>query len=388
MRLEGVNRVEQRLDMVLAPERYGLGVSEVCSLWGVSRQTFYVWRRRYEAEGLGGLGDRSSRPTSSPGRMPSTLENRIADLRRAHPRWGPRRIRAELARQGLDPPARSTIERVLARNGLRSVAVSSAAPPRRFVRDAPNELWQLDGKDWVLADGTEVHIISVLDDHSRYCGATVAFFDETGQAAITVFDRAVAELGLPESTLADRGSIFTGRRTNCVVAFERHVWAYGVYTINGRGYHPQTQGKIERFHRTLIEWLEDNGPYRSLRGLNRSLEAFRQDYNHQRPHQALDDTTPAQVWAATPPAGPDPQLAAQRCRRQSLHTVQPNGTITYGPWFIAIGTAWARTKVQVIDVGHIIEIHDADGQLIREVKPDRDKHYLGTGNPRGRRPRQ
>lgn len=387
MRLEGVTRVEQRLDLVLAPERYGVTVKEACQLWGVSRETFYVWRRRYEREGLGGLEDRSSRPARSPGRMAPDLENRIVDMRRAHPRWGARRIGAELRRQGRQSPARSSIERVLVRNGLLNPPAPAASPLQRFVREHPNELWQIDAKEWPLTNGTVAQIISCIDDHSRYCPASRAFAELSTQAAIATFDEAAGELGLPESVLSDRGTVFTARRTNGVGAFERHVWGFGIYTINGRAYHPQTQGKVERFHRTMGEWLADNGPFSTLRALNRSLDEFRHDYNHDRPHQSLADATPAEVWAATPPARPRPELAAERCRRESLHPTWPNGNLTYSVWVIGVGKEWASTKVRVIDLGHVIEIRDAAGELIRDVKPDYAKRYLGSGRPGGRRAR-
>lgn len=382
--------MEQRLDMVLAPEQYGVTVAEVCQLWGVSRQTFYVWRRRYEDEGLAGLEDRSSRPARSPARMPADLEARIVDMRQAHRRWGPRRIRSELERLGAAAPARSTIGRVLTRNGLVAPPPPAAPPPRRFVRQRANELWQLDAKQTVLSDGTAVQVISCLDDHSRYCGACTAFAELSSEAAIAVFDAAVAELGAPEATLADRGAIFTGRRTGSVNAFERHVWACGTITVNGRGYHPQTQGKVERFHRTLIEWLEDHGPFPTLSALNRSLRRFRHHYNHERPHQAIGGATPAEVWAAAPKAGPSPELAAEHCRRESLHTTSPKGSVTCGDWVIGLGLPWARTKVRIVDRGTTIEVRGPDGGLIREATPEHGRRYLGTGKRGGhrRRPEQ
>src|SRR5687767_9911968 len=246
MRFEGVSRVQQRQQMLDAVERGELTVTEACRLWGVSRQTFYVWRRRRDGEGDGGLGNRSSRPRRSPGRMAPTLESLIVDMRRAHPRWGARRIRAELRRRGV-------------------------------------ELWQTDAKEWHLSDGTVVQVVSVLDDHSRLCGAVRAFAALSCEAAIEVFDAAAAALGEPEGVLSDRGGVFTGRSSGCVNAFERHLWALGVCTLNGRPYHPQTRGKVERYHRTLGEWLADGGPFADLGALDASLAAFRHDYNHARP---------------------------------------------------------------------------------------------------------
>jgi transposase InsO family protein len=388
MRFEGVSVMEQRRQMLDAVGNGDLTVTEACELWEVSRQTFYVWRRRRDAEGDVGLGNRSSRPRRSPGRITRLVESQIVDLRKAHPRWGARRIRVELLRRGVSTvPARSTVHQVLVRNRL--VRASPPKPPEsviRFVRSKANELWQMDAKEVALRDGTVVQVISALDDCSRFCGAVEAFPALSSQAACAVFDAAVAELGLPESVLCDNGAIFTGRVKHCVNLFERHLWAHGLYTINGRARHPQTQGKVERYHRTLNEWLTDHGPFDTIDELNTSLMLFGHHYNHERPHQGdgMNDSTPAEAFTAAVKAGPDPTLATQRCRRENVRRTTPTGNIGYGEWTIGLGRVWGRTQVRVVDYGATIEIYSVDGDLIRTVKPDHTRTYLGTGNPRGR----
>jgi transposase InsO family protein len=380
MRMEGVSRMDQRLDMVLAPERYGLTVREVAGLWGVSRETFYYWRGRYEAEGEAGLANRSTAPHRSPGRLAWAIESQIVELRTGHRRWGARRIRAELRRRGIIAPSVSTIHRVLVRHRLVRPAPKPPPATQRFEREAPNELWQLDGLEYPLTDGTTAHIVSVLDDHSRFCGHSKAFESFDAEAAIAVFNAATRALGLPYSTLTDRGSQLTGRRTSTVSRFERHLWPLGVVTINGRGYHPQTQGKIERWHRTLREWLDDNGPYQTLDQLNAELGRFRSDYNHDRPHQGIGDLTPAQRWAATPPRGPDPAGTIDRRQREALRTTWSNGNVRWGEWIIVLGRPWANTKVRIIDTGDRITVLDGD-QPIRIVTPDPARHVIASGRP-------
>ena len=389
MRLRGMDTVEQRLDMVRAIEDYGLTATEAAQLWGVSRETWHKWRRRYDSEGIAGLADRSTRPKNFPSRIEGRVEVEIVRLRTDHRRWGPRRIQAELRRRGLTAPAVSTIQAVFARNGLTALPPPKAKPVIRFQRERPNELWQIDAKEWALLDGTKVSIISVLDDCSRFCPAMGVVAGEfQGADAVAVFDAAVAVAGVPVSVLSDRGTQFTARRHNTVSAFERHVWATGAYTLNGRGYHPQTQGKIERFHRTLGEWLDDNGPFGTVDALQRCVEAFRDDYNHARPHQALSDATPAEVWASLERATPDLDATADRRRRECLRPTGPNGNLRYGQWAIGLGTTWANTKVRVVDLGHRIEIYAGD-ELVRAMTPDSTKTYLGTGRKRlGRAPRQ
>lgn len=384
MRFQGVSRVEQRKEMLEAVSRFGVTVVEACRLYDVSRQTFYYWRRRLEAGGEEGLENRSTAPRRSPGRIPWELEAQIVDMRGAHRRWGARRIRAELRRRGVETPARSTIERVIVRHDLRSAPAPKPPPPVRFERERVNELWQMDAKDYVLTDGTKVEIVSCLDDRSRLCVAIEAVPALNGATAVSVFDAACAEAGAPESVLSDRDSVFTGRTKPTVSDFERHLWSLGVYTLNGRPYHPQTQGKIERYHRTLGEWLEDEGPFDTLEALNASLKEFRRHYNDDRPHQSLGDATPGEVFAEVEKAGPDPLKATERCRREAIRPTKDNGNMYYGDWIIGLGRAWASTKVRVVDLGSVIQVWAADGSLIREVEPDPTLSYLGTGKPRGR----
>lgn len=386
MRFERVDRVEQRREMLDAVAGGELTVTEACALWKVSRDTFYVWQRRRATEGDAGLENRSSRPRRSPARMDPVLEARIVDMRKAHPRWGARRIRSQLRRADGDAPVRSTVHQAMVRNGL--VAAAPSRPPEatvRFERSNANELWQIDAKETELRDGAEVQILSVLDDHSRLCAAVEVVAALSCEAAMAAFDAAVTAVGLPRSVLSDNGSIFTARRTGAVNMFERHLWAQRVVTINGRPFHPQTQGKIERYHRTMNEWLEDNGPFDDLAALAASLTAFARDYNHERPNQALDDDrTPAEAFAAATKVAPEAAEADERCRRESIRRTTPTGNVGYGEWDIGLGRAWARTQVRVVDYGSVIEIRSADDELIRNVKPDHTLRYLGTGNPRGR----
>lgn len=377
MRFNDMSRVEQRLELLTAPERLSVTVSEACVLFDVSRSTFYEWRTRYGLEGVAGLGNRSTAPRVSPGRIPEGLESMIVEMRKSHRRWGPKRIRAELLRAGVVPPACSTIGQVLVRNGL--VGEPPLPPPLpliRFERGRVNELWQTDAKETRLADETKVHIISVIDDRSRYCPHLQAFPELTADAAIEVFDRSVENTGLPEAVLADRGVIFTGRTYGAVSPFERHLWTLGVYTINGRPYHPQTQGKVERFHRTINEWLQDNGPYTSIEELNEGLAVFVDDYNHHRPHQSLNDQTPGEVWETVEKTGPDPALAEERCRRETIRPTNNTGNITYASWVIGLGRRWARTKVKIVDLGHTIQVWSPDGEHIRDAIPDPTRRYL------------
>src|SRR5919106_4017349 len=191
MSLRVVTMAELRLEVLLEPERTGDSVAEVCRRRGISRDTFYEYKRGYAQEGATGLEPRSRRPVRSPRQIDVDLEVEICKLRKDHQRWGARRIRTELRRAGWDPPAISTVHHVLRRNHL--VADQPKKRPkanRRFEREVPNDLWQIDATKTHLQDGAEAWIVDALDDHARYLLAAVAITGPTGEAAWTCFSEA------------------------------------------------------------------------------------------------------------------------------------------------------------------------------------------------------
>ena len=280
MALQVVSMKELKLD-VLLEERTGDTVTAVCRRRGISRETFYVYRRRYQAEGVAGLEPRSRRPRGSPGQIEPELEARICRRRHEHPRWGARRIRirSELARRGLDPPAVSTIHQALKRNHL----VAERPPPRqrgaskRVERESPNDLWQVDATEVPLADGSRSWVVDCLDDHARYLLSALACPTPSGEAAWACFVAASSAYGLPRQLLSDNHLSFTGRLFGVTVDFERKP-AEVDELINAAPAHPQTLGKLERFHRTLKEWLVDEGPPSHPEQLPALLERFRSHY--------------------------------------------------------------------------------------------------------------
>jgi transposase len=200
--------VEQRYHAVMEVGA-GVPVSEVAARYGVSRQSVYTWLARYQASGLSGLADRSHRPVSSPLRVDAQVEALICRLRRERPGWGPRRLVFEVGRRGVGPvPSRSTVYRVLVRNGLVAVAVRGRrrGDYRRWERSVPMELWQMDIVGGVfLADGSECKVVTGIDDHSRFvvCAAVVA--RATGRAVCAAFVAALERFGVPGEVLTDNG---------------------------------------------------------------------------------------------------------------------------------------------------------------------------------------
>jgi transposase InsO family protein len=384
MALRVVTMTELRLEVLLEPQRTGETVAEVCRRREISRQSYYRFKRRYQAEGPEGLEARSRRPCHSPWQIDVDLEVQICHMRKDHPRWGARRIRAELRRAGMDPPAVSTIHRVLRRNHL--VADQPRKRPKatkRFEREVPNDLWQIDATRTQLEDGAEAWIVDALDDHARYLLAARASTGPTEEAAWQAFSEAFTRYGLPRQLLSDNGLCFTGRLHGFEVAFERKVRSLGVVLINSRPEHPETLGKLERFHKTLKEWLADEGPAKDLVQLQEILDRFRAHYNEERPHQGIADLTPAERYHPTPaPTFLDDQLAVPDYPAGAIvRTVWRNGVVTYDRRNIGLGKRWAGCKVRIVPAGTLIHVYHGN-TLLRSLAFEPGRRYHSQGRSR------
>lgn len=377
---------ELRLEVVVERERTGASVAEVCRRHGISRETYYRYRRRYLAQGLEGLRDRSRAPIRSPGRIEPALEAEIRRMRTDHPRWGARRIRAELHRRGVDPPAVSTIHQALRRGGL--VAPGPPRKPkalRRFEREVSDDLWQIDATRVLLATRRAAWVLDAIDDHSRYLLAAVAASRPTGEAAWDCFEAAATRYGLPRQVLSDNGLTFTGRLHGTEVAFERNLAELGVELVTSGPYHPQTLGKLERFHRTLKAWLADEGPARDLPHLQDLLDAFRHHYNADRPHQGIGDLTPAERYRFRPPVAEVPASLGVDHHGEPVyppHSIvrKPSkwGVISYQAHQIHLGSRWAGARVRVIPVGSLIHVFYGE-ELVRVLAMDPSVNYQASG---------
>ncbi len=238
-----------------------LSVTAAAAAYGMSRQHLHRLLRRYRDGDLEALEPRSRRPRSNPGRTPEPVRTRIIELRTELTGRGldagPVTIAWHLEREGLGVPSTSTIRRILHAAGL--VVPEPRKRPRsswiRFEAAAPNELWQSDVTHWRLADASEVEICSWLDDHARYLLGCTAFRRVGGDDVVATFGAAGEEHGWPAATLTDNGAIYTSRFTGGRNGFEYLLAYLGVRQKNGAPGHPQTQGKIERFHQTLKRWL-------------------------------------------------------------------------------------------------------------------------------------
>jgi transposase InsO family protein len=383
--LKVVSMPELRREVLLEIQRTGEPVAAVCQRFGISRATYYRYRRRYLAEGLEGLEDRSRRPNHMPARMDPQIEIEICTMRKIHPRWGARRIHAELDRKGISPPAVSSIHQALRRNHL-----VADQPPRRpkafkrFQRDISNDLWQIDATQIRLASRKKVWVLDMIDDHSRYLLSALGAAAPTGDAAWDCFEEASSRYGLPRQVLSDNGLCFTGRLHHMEVEFERGLKEMGVELINSGPYHPQTLGKLERFHKTLKLWLADEGPAEDLPHLQELLDAFRHHYNTERPHQGIGNRTPSERYRFAGPdldgpvsTGVDENGEPTYPPHSIVRKVSSIGNLGYKGSQINIGVRFAHARVRVVDVGELTHIFWGE-ELVRVLKvdPTKERHPL------------
>lgn len=296
--------VEQRYHAVMEVLSAGAQVTEVAKRYGVSRKSVHAWIRRYRDEGLAGLEDRSHRPRAHPWQLDAEIEARVCELRREYPRWGPRRLAFELERAGVESvPSLSTIYRVLKRHDLVEGASRKRRREdyRRWQRGEPMQLWQMDIMGSVmLVDGTECKLISGIDDHSRFCVIAAVVPRATARAVCRALVAALETYGVPEEILTDNGKQFTGkygRPRPSEVLFDRICRNNGITHLLTKIRSPTTTGKVERWHRSIQEeLLADEGPFADIEHARRAVEKWQREYNTQRPHQALNMATPAEVF--------------------------------------------------------------------------------------------
>lgn len=279
--------------------------AELCKRYEISRKSGYKWLKRYEAEGPEGLADRSREPHHQPNRSGEETEKAILDLREEHPAWGGRKLRKRLLNLEVEEvPSASTITEILRRNGkLNDAPEAGQQKHQRFERKAPNDLWQMDFKGhFALKSGGRCHPLTVTDDHSRFNICLSACTNETSATVQKHLIEAFRKYGRPIQILSDNGPAWscTIRRQACN-QLEAWLIRNGIDPIHGRPYHPQTQGKEERFHKTLnAEVIRTRAEWEDIEQCDRAFIEWRAIYNEVRPHESLDDDVPLSRYQLSP----------------------------------------------------------------------------------------
>lgn len=331
----------------------GSNIAELCRRFDISRKTGYKWIERFVTQGYQGLVDRSRRPKTSPAITSSVLEKAILQVRELHHAWGGRKIRKYLQNQGWQQvPVASTITAILRRNGCIEPCESLKHMAwKRFQAKAPNDLWQMDYKGHFAANQGRCHPLTVLDDHSRYSLGLEACSNErtmtVRQRLISIFER----YGLPKKMLMDNGSPWGSDKRHTFTPLTVWLIRQGIGIIHSRPFHPQTLGKDERFHRTFKAEIGQYCIGLSLEQCQRRFDAWRDVYNLQRPHEALDMQVPADRYQPStwrykkdpPPIdyGPDDQI----------RKVQHGGWISYQGKEYSVPKAFYGERVAVRPMG-------------------------------------
>jgi len=292
--------MDQRIEFVTLASTPGANISLLCRRFGISRPTAYKWLARHAARGPAAMADQSRRPHASPARVDQAVEHAVLSVRDTHPAWGGRKIRAWMQRHSaIAPPAASTITAILRRHGRIDPAESAKRGPMTRFEDAhPNGTWQMDFKGHVpMRRGGRCHPLTVLDDHSRYCVALRSCTDETEGTVRAELVTAFERYGMPERILCDNGSPWgSAGPARAWTALEVWLLERGVGVAHGRPSHPQTQGKDERFHRTLKAELLCRVDLLDQRHAQSVFDPWRTMYNTQRPHEAIGMLPPIERY--------------------------------------------------------------------------------------------
>ena len=377
-------------------------VTFFCRQHNVSRSWFYKVRAEAEIKGKwGALELRSTRPESHPARTPEALAELAlsirAELQKEGLDFGPLSVAAKLRRQGLRPPSRATLARIFMRAGV--VNPEPKKKPRtafrRFVYPAPNCCWQIDATNWTLASGRVIVIFQVIDDHSRLALASLVASGETAAAALEVVATAIERHGVPQKFLSDNGTALNNQRRGRSTQLVTFLHAFGVETMTGKPGKPTTQGKNERFHRTLHKYLNAREPSKTMEALQAHVDRFDRYYNTQREHQGLaPGMTPQQAWDATPvAAAPTRPRGNASSEARQYEKVGPqsaqrlaarHGSLRFRGIRFMIGREYAFQTIHIIYSSKKITFFDSDGtQLISHPWPEPGVRNVGNGKPRG-----
>lgn len=364
----------------------GRSIREVASSIGMSKSWVAKQLAFYRQGGYEAVGPKKRGPSTPFRQTAPEVEDAVV-------RW-----RKHLAEEGLDAGARTlafhlcrefgerapsvaTIHRILRRRGF--VTPQPQKRPRsswiRFEASLPNERWQTDATHWTLADGSGVEIVNYIDDYSRLVVASVAFRVATAPDVVATFYKAAARYGFPTKLLSDNGCIYTAAHRGGRTKLETELITLGISFSHGRPYHPQTQGKVERYHQTLKNWLRRQRKVRTVEELQRQIDWFVRYYNEERPHQARG-TTPLEAWRALDRAAPGSEgqslTPATRVRHDK---VDPVGkfTLRHGGklYKIAVGRAHKHKRILVLVEDLDIRVLSDEGELLRRLTLDPSRRY-------------
>ena len=355
---------QQRVEFVVSASRREKSFTAWCEEFGISRPTGCQWLERYQQQGLAGLAERSRRPHRSPRLTAGELEQRVVELRQRYPDWGASKLRILLQREGIEL-ARSTIHRILLRRDLVHPADRHQHATERFQRERPNELWQMDFKSPIGWDAP-VGPLSVIDDHSRYLITLHMTGRAYGELVREQLQTAFGHSGVPEGMLMDHGvPWWNGQAASGWTELGVWLMRQGIELHFSRIRHPQTQGKVERFHGALEmarrkRGLPEGEPRQAW------LDNFRYEYNHVRPHEGLGMRTPASLWHVSPRSYDPNPTAWDYGVGSEVYRLNRNGQLKLqGRWW-QVSEALRQQWVEVKPIDQRILVYYCRS-LVREI---------------------
>jgi transposase InsO family protein len=365
--------------------RTGRPIAELAAAHRVSRSWLYKLRKRYRLEGVAGLEARSRRPKTSPSRIADLYADEIVRVRKeideAGYDAGPESIRAQMATPGRNTPSVSTIYRVLRAGGF--ISPEPHKRPKsswtRFAADFPNECWQADVTHVEVANGVVFEVLNIVDDHSRVCIASRVFVSTRSPDVVRTLHKAAGRWGYPQRFLTDNGRIFTTPMGSGVGAMETELLSLGIGFRHSRPNHPQTCGKVERFHQTMKRYLARQEPATTKKLLQGQLDRFVEHYNTRRAHRSLGGRTPLEAFCAREkagPTGPRIEAAGYRIRHDK---VDPSGSVTLRYkgklHHIGVGCPYAGWRVIMLIAGLDVHVLGLDGSPLRHLTLDPSVDY-------------
>ena len=344
-----VSAVELREEFVMLASVEGSCFRELCRRYGISPTTGYKWLSRHRSEGRAGLADRSRRPLSSPRRTAREIEERVLALREQHPAWGGRKLRRRLQDLGLEAvPSASTITAILRRHGrLEAVDPSKHRAFLRFEHAAPNDLWQMDFKGHFAMSRGRCHPLSLIDDHSRFSPGLEACANEQADTVRERLTGIFRRYGLPRRILADNGAPWGDDRESRQTRLTVWLLRLDIAVSHGRPYHPQTQGKAERFHRSLADEALAGPPLRDLAECQKRFDDWRHVYNAERPHQAIGLEVPLRRYKPSPRPFPERLAPLEYDSADIVRKVDVNGRLSWRARSFPVGKALQGQAVAI-----------------------------------------
>ena len=362
--------MEERKRFIQEAKTGSTTLTRLCQQFGISRQTGYKWLKREREEGEQGLQDRSRKPKSSPLQSPAEVEAEVIRIRDKHPVWGGRKIRKIMEREGKVPvPSASTITAILRR--YHRIDLEESRKREAFIRfeyDEPNQLWQMDFKGhFRLLDGEYCHPLTIVDDHSRFLVGLKACPNERALTVQKQLSQVFEQYGLPQRILTDNGSPWGDEKESPFTFLTTWLMQLGVDVIHSRAYHPQTNGKNERFNRTLLEEVIARQGFENLDEAQAFFDQWSTVYNTYRPHEALNFEVPSSRYEPSKQCFPSSLPLAEYGPLEIVRKTDRKGVFTYEGHKLRLEKAFPSKEVVIrpAKAAGVIEVYFYNNKIAR-----------------------